>query len=354
MRKRSRKPVSISQPSVGATEAFSFGSPEPVMDRRDILDYLECWQNGRWYEPPINYSGLAKSFRASVHHSSAIYFKANILASTLEPTAVFSRDTCQKMALDYQLFGQAYVERQDSLTGKPLVLRHSLAKYTRRGVEPDSYFFVPALGDEHEFKLGSIFSLMQPDPNQEIYGMPEYLAALNSAWLNESATLFRRKYYLNGSHAGFVMYVSDALQDQSYVDGIRTALKESKGPGNFRNMFVYAPGGKKDGIQILPISEVAAKDDFFNIKNVSRDDVLAAHRVPPQLIGIVPTNTGGFGTPVAAAQVFARNELEPLQAKFLSINDWLGKEVVKFKPYEIAGIGAGADSSNGQKHSLAN
>jgi len=173
---------------------------------------------------------------------------------------------------------------------------------------------------------------MQPDPNQEIYGMPEYLAALNSAWLNESATLFRRKYYLNGSHAGFVMYVTDALHDASYVDGIRTALKESKGPGNFRNMFVYAPQGKKDGLQIIPISEVAAKDDFFNIKNVSRDDVLAAHRVPPQLLGLVPTNTGG-----AAAQVFARNELEPLQAKFLAINDWLGREAVKFKPYEIGG-----------------
>ncbi|MBB6244156.1 hypothetical protein [Rhodanobacter sp. MP1X3] len=41
---------------------------------------------------------------------------------------------------------------------------------------------------------------------------------------------------------------------------------ESKGPGNFRNLFLYAPGGKKDGTQMIPISEVAAKDEFFNIK----------------------------------------------------------------------------------------
>lgn len=32
--------------------------------------------------------------------------------------------------------------------------------------------------------------IMQPDPDQEIYGMPEYLVVLNSAWLNASATLF--------------------------------------------------------------------------------------------------------------------------------------------------------------------
>lgn len=58
-----------------------------------------------------------------------------------------------------------------------------------------------------------------------------YLAALNAAWLNESATLFRRKYYHNGSHAGFIMYVTDTLPDGGYVDDIREAMKNSKGPG---------------------------------------------------------------------------------------------------------------------------
>lgn len=44
------------------------------------------------------------------------------------------------------------------------------------------------------------------------------------------------------------------------------------------------------------LHEVATKDDFFNIKNASRDDLLSAHRVPPQMMGIIPNNTGGFGT----------------------------------------------------------
>lgn len=200
------------------------------------------------------------------------------------------------------------------------------------------FFLVPSSGQEHEFRTDTVCQLTQLDINQEIYGLPEYLAALNAAWLNESATLFRRKYYLSGSHAGFVMYLTDTVTDTSYVDDIRKAMKESKGPGNFRNLFVYAPGGKKDGMQIIPVSEVVARDDFFNIKNVSRDDVLAAHRVPPQLMGLVPSNSGGFGTPVSAAQVFARNELESLQVKFLEINAWLGHVVVRFKPYVIQGV----------------
>jgi len=149
--------------------------------------------------------------------------------------------------------------------------------------------------------------------------------------------LFRRKYYLNGSHAGYILYLTDALSDEAQVDAIKTALKNSKGPGNFRNLFMYAPGGKKDGLQLMPISEVAAKDEFFNIKNVTRDDVLAAHRVPPQLLGLVPTGTTGFGSVVPAAQVFAVNELRPLQARLCELNDWLGDEIVVFNPYFIDG-----------------
>ena len=116
-----------------------------------------------------------------------------------------------------------------------------------------------------------------------MYGLPEWLSALQSPLLNESATLFRRRYYQNGSHAGFIMYMTDAAQKEEDVDALRQALKSAKGPGNFRNLFMYAPGGKKDGIQLLPVSEVAAKDEFGSIKNISRDDLLAAceaHGIP--------------------------------------------------------------------------
>ncbi|KJV32401.1 hypothetical protein VI01_08710 [Pantoea sp. SM3] len=60
---------------------------------------------------------------------------------------------------------------------------------------------------------------------------------------------------------------------------------------------------------------MAAKDEFLNIKNVSRDDMMAAHRVPPQMMGIIPNNTGGFGYVEKASKAFVRNELIPLQKK---------------------------------------
>lgn len=66
--------------------------------------------------------------------------------------------------------------------------------------------------------LASIFQLMERYVNQEVYGMPEYIASLQFAWLNESATLFRRCHYANGSHAGFILYLNDRNMDPDDVD----------------------------------------------------------------------------------------------------------------------------------------
>lgn len=328
-------PTAVAPGAPGRAEAFTFGDPTPVMDRSEILDYLESWNNGDWYEPPISWAGLAKTFRAGTHHSSALYFKRNVLASTFIPHKLLTREAFSAWALDFLTFGNGYLESHKNRLGGRLNLTRAPAKYMRRKKDLVRYVQVHGFQETHEFEPGSIFHLMEPDINQEIYGLPEYLGALHSAWLNESATLFRRKYYENGSHAGFILYMTDAAQNEADVTAMREALKNSKGPGNFRNLFMYAPNGKKDGIQLIPVSEVAAKDEFFSIKNVTRDDMLAAHRVPPQLLGVVPSNTGGFGAADTAAKVFGRNEVEPMQARFLQLNEWLGDEVIKFKPYTI-------------------
>jgi len=325
------------QPEQAHAEAFSFGDPIPVLDRRELLDYLECVQMDKWYEPPISFDGLARTFRAAVHHSSPIFVKRNILTSTFIPNKLLSQQAFSRFVQDFLVFGNAYLERRVSRLGQTLSLEPSLAKYTRRGTDFDTYWFVPnSYGAEpYQFETGNVFHLLEPDLNQEVYGLPEYLSAIPSTLLNESATLFRRKYYLNGSHAGFIMYMSDPAQNQSDVDNIREALRKSKGPGNFRNLFMYSPNGKKDGIQIIPLSEVAAKDEFLNIKNVSRDDMLAAHRVPPQMMGIIPSNVGGFGDVEKASKVFVRNELIPLQKRMEEMNNWIGHEVVKFEGYTL-------------------
>ncbi|WP_439292119.1 MULTISPECIES: phage portal protein [Rahnella] len=334
-RKAAQTTVTATVQQTSGAEAFSFGDPTPVLDRREILDYIECTGNGQWYEPPVSFDGLARTLRAAVHHSSSLYVKRNILASTYVPHPLLSQQEFSRFALDYLVFGNAFLEVIRNQLGDAVVMKTVPAKYARRGVEPDTYWFVQQWKDAHQFEAGSVFHLIEPDINQELYGLPEYLSALNSAWLNEAATLFRRKYYQNGAHAGYILYMTDAAQSSSDIDQMRKAMRDTKGLGNFRNLFMYAPNGKPDGIKILPLSEVATKDDFFNIKKASQNDLLCAHRVPPQMMGIIPENSGGFGDVEKAAQVFVRNELTPLQERMKELNLWLKEIIIEFKPYEF-------------------
>ncbi|PNU06484.1 phage portal protein [Novosphingobium guangzhouense] len=316
---------------------FSFGDPEGVLDRRDLSMYFEVWHNGRWYEPPMPMGKLAQAFNMSPHHRSAIALKVNLLVAQQQPSRWLSSDAFERFALDFLQMGNGYLEDVPNMAGRSARAEHTPAIHTRAGIAPDVYWFVnQAIGQEHEFQAGRIFHLQQPDVAQEVYGVPEWLSALQSGLLAENATLFRRRYYLNGAHAGFVFYVSDALADQKTVDMLEDKLRSAKGVGNFKNMLVYIPNGKKDGIQIMPIADVTAKDEFSAVKNISRDDMLAAHRTPPQLIGIIPQNNGGFGKISEARDAYYETEIVPIARRMLRMNEWFGSPVLAFADYVCA------------------
>lgn len=320
-------------------QSFTWSDERELNSSWDIINLFQAAYNGHYYELPYSINAHSKYFYSLLHIRSALQVKANILGSTLKTNAFVNQRQMAHIAMDYLWFGNAYVEKVLSRTGKLLTINHSPAKHTRR--DKECYKFINHNSDIisgkhiHSFAKDSVYHLLQYDVNQEIYGVPEWLPAIQSAQLNEEATKFRLRYYRNGSHAGYIIYLNDANFTKTDIDNLKEQMKLSKGPGNFRNLLLYAPNGKADGIKLLPISEVTAKDEFFNIKAVSRDDQLAAARIPPNLMGIVPTNTSGFGSVKDAATVFARHEIEPLQGIFTEFNEWLGVKVFEFKPYTI-------------------
>lgn len=63
--------------------------------------------------------------------------------------------------------------------------------------------------------------------------------------------------------------------------------------------------------------------------------MMAAHRVPLQMMGIMPNNVGGFGDVEKASRVFVRNELTPLQKRIMELNDWVDEEIIRFDEYKL-------------------
>ena len=104
-------------------EAFTFGDPIPVMEQWQTLYWGECHNHQLWYAPPYDPDALSKTMRASPHHSSAIFVKRNILASTFIPHKLLSHRDFSKMALDYLTFGNAYIERVPARSKKTMKLK---------------------------------------------------------------------------------------------------------------------------------------------------------------------------------------------------------------------------------------
>jgi len=181
MSKKTKKSTALS--TGNQAQAFSFGEPIPVLDRAEVLNYFESvLMYEKYYNPPINLSYLAKALNASAHHNSAITVKKNILLSTCKTTALLPRTQLEKLVQDYLVFGNAYLEKVENTFGKVIALKSPLAKYMRVGVEKGIFYQIVNGFDEYEFPKDAVFNLINPDVNQEIYGVPEYLAALQSAF----------------------------------------------------------------------------------------------------------------------------------------------------------------------------
>ena len=314
----------------------NFGEAEPVLDGHALFEYGYCPKWLDWYELPYDMLATAKLFRATSHHTSALIVKRNILTSDYIPHPLLSRHEFNALALNLLTFANCYVHVKRNLFGGIVGLGSRPALNMRRALDLSSYY---QLGydqiNNYKFEPQDMIHIFETDIGQEIYGIPNYLSSVNAILLNEAATLFRRRYYKNGAHAGFILHMTDALQTQEDVDDLEDSLENSKGAGNFKNLLVYTPGGTKDGVKVIPLAEVAAKDEFYNIKIASRDDQLAGHRIPPQLIGVVPQNAGGFGDIEKAAKVFYYNEIVFYQNLLKQINERLGIEVIRFKEYKL-------------------
>ncbi len=227
-----------------------------------------------------------------------------------------------RAALDFVVFGEAYFQRLRNIIGQVLELQHLPAINMRRKVGGGFVMLLPG-GQELHFAEDEVEHVMDYDVEQDVYGVPDYLGGMHSLLLNESATLFRRRYYNNGAHAGFIFYTNDPDLTDKDEERLRAQIEGTKGVGNFRSMFVNIPGGSDKAIQIIPVGDVATKDEFERIKNITRADVIAAHRMNPALAGIMPENSAGFGDIEKIDRVYTNNEIRPIAQLFLQVNSTL-------------------------------
>lgn len=313
---------------------FTFGEPETVLGNA-MTDYLGVFMHpdGDYYVPPVSQIGLAKITRANAHHGTIPYFKRNMLCMWFIENQTLSTRDLGNAGMDFFILGNAYFKKIYNRARQVVRFVHIPALNMRRMKHKNKYCMLRSDDKPLEFHEDEIVHLKEYDLTQQIYGIPQYLGGINSVLLNESATLFRRRYYNNGAHMGFVFYTADANLEPEDEDALKEQIKSSKGVGNFRSMFLNIPGGRPDSVKIIPVGDIATKDEFEKIKNLSRNDVLSMWRIQPALAGVMPDNAGGFGDIEKISRVYHENETVPVHRVFLELNQHLhSSRSIRFNP----------------------
>ena len=256
-------------------KTFSFGAPESVLTG-NLGEYMGVFasDDGQIYTPPVSRTGLAKLLRANAHHGTIPRFKRNLLLRDFIPSAGCSTQTMGRAALDFMVFGESYFQRKTNVLGQVLELEHLPALNMRRKVGGGFVLLLPG-GKQIDFDEDQVEHVMDYDVQQNIYGVPDYLGGMHALLLNESATLFRRRYYNNGAHAGFIFYTNDPNLSEADEERMRSQIGASEGVGNFRSLFMNIPGGGDKAIQIIPVGDIATKDEVCGGKGriASRDEL---------------------------------------------------------------------------------
>ncbi len=312
---------------------IEFSNPVSVMNS-DILNYLEVALIDGLYEPPIALDTLAKALRVNPMHSSAIEFKRNTLTYAVTVNSVLSRNSLKRFIQDYLTFGNGYFQVIRNVFGV-VKIKHIPALYMRRR-EDLGYTYKPRAYDDDgriDFRRGQIFHLAEYDVAQELYGLPQHVSGLTSIWLNDDATLFRRQYYRNGSHAGYLLYMNEPTMTKDTENDIRNKLQAKEGMA-FKNLFVNAKGKDTKAPELKPIGQVEAKDSFKDVMNQTTNDVLSLHRVPLELMSVKREGIAASSDLNKVDRIFFKNELLPLIDSLSELNDFVGMEVVKANGYE--------------------
>lgn len=330
--RNNKKINQLKQQDTGKSMMFEFGDPEPVLSNR-IMDYFGTFLDatGEYYTPPFSLDGLASLLSANPYHGPIIHFKKYQLIRWFIPHAKLSRKAFEKLVYNYLALGNGYLQRHRNGFNNSTRFVPLPSIPMRRGKETNKFFMLKNDGSKVEFAADEVLHMKMPDLKQEIYGVPEYVGGIQSILLSEDSTLFRRKYYVNGAHMGYILVTTDARLNDDTAKMVEEQVKQSKGPGNFRSLYLNIPKtNAREPVKVIPVGDIGSKDEYERIKGITEREMLAMHRVYAGLAGIIPDNVGGFGDMRKLMEVYYEMEVTAMQADLAEINELAGEEIVRF------------------------
>lgn len=281
-------------------------------------------------EPFFSFDRLLEFYYANTYHRRCIMLKAALLSniedgSKLENQSISPKDLLYAFILNAEIYGNAFME----ICADKLYI---LPTFEARLNENREIYQVK---DNHKIKLNAKH-LFYYSPRSRYYGEPDYLATLLPILVNAKADRFNEKFFDNSARADKAIIFENSEPSEEQLNTFKEFFSsEFKGFNNAHKTMVVTASGENARVRFEDLSKV---DDlsFKELKQINRDEIIAAHGVPPRMVGVL--NSGGLGGGgELIGQLHAFNELTiiPKQEQI----EWFFYQIgfpIKLKPIDVS------------------
>lgn len=280
-------------------------------------------------EPFFSFDKLLDMFYINTYHRRCIMLKAALLSniedgSKLENQYMTPKDLLYAFVLNAEIYGNAFLEIcRDKLYILPTI---EARVNENREVYQQKNSKITKLDAAH---------LLYYSPKSRYYGEPDYLAALLPILINAKADSFNDSFFNNSARADKAIVFENAEPDEGQIKAFKEFFGSNfKGYENAHKTLVVTAMGENAKVRFEDLSKT---DDlsFEKLKNINKDEIIAAHGVPPRMVGVMSAGTlGGGGELIGQLHSFNELTIIPKQEQI----EWFFYQIgfpIKLKPIDV-------------------
>lgn len=213
-------------------------------------------------------------------------------------------ETLRRVWTDVETMGNGYLEVGRTVTGEIGYMGHIPGQSIRVRTRRDG--FLQMIGNKATFfrnfgdtrtanpigddpRPNEIIHFKKYTPNNGYYGVPDIMAAKNALAGTEFASRFNLDYFEHKAVPRYIIIVKGAtlsqVSEQRLVEFFQTGLKGT----NHRSLYIPLPSdvdGEKAEFEMKPVEAGVQDASFGSYLKFNRDEVLMAHRVPVNKVGL--------------------------------------------------------------------
>jgi PBSX family phage portal protein len=249
---------------------------------------------------------------------------------SLNPDETFQQ-ILDKVATDYEVFGNGYFEVGRTVTGQIGYLGHIPAGTVRVRRKRDG--FIQIVGQHVTFfknfgtdtaspitndpRPNEIIHVKKYSPRSSFYGVPDSVAAGTAIVGDSLAAQYNIKYFDNSATPRYIVTLTGGRLSKAAEDKLFKFLQSSLRGNPHRTLFIPLPNdanGNPIKFEMHRVDDQIMDGSWENYRERNKQDILLAHAVPLSRVG--GGNDDGVANSLASDRMFKEQVVVPTQAIF--------------------------------------